>query len=62
MTENQVPAPPTYLGDGVYINAARGDLCMWTERENGTHYIYLDEEVATALIRYLRSAFPQIKE
>jgi hypothetical protein len=43
-----------YLGDGLYVETDDFMIKLSTERENGTHYVFLEPEVIDALLRYLR--------
>lgn len=51
-----------YLGDGVYASIENGMLKLETERDNGTHYIYLESEVMVALLRGFPRLVQFIKE
>jgi hypothetical protein len=47
----------TYLGDGLY---ARFDGCYFilsTERENGEHWVGLEEDVINALMEYRKNFY-----
>ena len=47
-----------YLGDGLY--AARDDdhILLYTERENGTHFVALDRGVFERLTEYKKRVMP----
>lgn len=40
-----------YLGDGVYAEYQTDGVWLRTERENGVHEIFLDDEVFTSLVK-----------
>ena len=41
-----------YAGDGVYVGHDCHQLILYTERENGEHWIALEPEVLAVIIRY----------
>lgn len=41
-----------YLGDGLYAAVDDMHILLYTERENGTHYVALDRGVFDRLIEY----------
>ena len=43
-----------YLGDGVYVELVEGMIKLMTVRENGIHYIYLEEEVYKNLEKFVK--------
>lgn len=55
---SKITAPPTYLGDGVYVRSVRGDVLLTT----GSHHegeadnrIVLEPEVLHSLLTYLQA-------
>lgn len=42
-----------YLGDGVYAAHEHGGVTLWTERENGVHWMVLSPDELLALKRFL---------
>lgn len=42
-----------YLGDGVYAERDSFGVWLTTERENGTHRIYLEPDMLTHLTKWL---------
>jgi hypothetical protein len=43
-----------YLGDGVYVEfTGYGEVKLWTEREDGTHWMVLGPGELTALLRFV---------
>jgi hypothetical protein len=60
---------PEYLGDGVYVGFDRpmAQIWLWSDRENGRHWIALDAETLATLERYLAplraiGAHPPVKD
>lgn len=43
----------TYLGDGLYVSHDNHQIKLRTEREDGDHVVYLDEDVWVALQTYI---------
>lgn len=41
--------PDTYLGDGVYASFDGYQIRLYTERDNGTHEVFLDDRTLAAL-------------
>ena len=44
-----------YLGDGCYVSNDGWQICLRAPREGGDHVVYLDPQVAAALLSYLES-------
>lgn len=42
----------TYLGDGLYVHHDGGGFVLSTERENGEHWVGLEEAVLQNLLTY----------
>lgn len=42
-----------YLGDGLYASFDGWQLRLFTERENGTHEVFLEPEVIANLLNFL---------
>jgi hypothetical protein len=43
---------PVYLGDGVYAQDEGFMIKVWTDREDGQHFIYFEPEVFYALVQF----------
>lgn len=41
-----------YLGDGVYVEFTGFDYKLWTEREEGVHYIHFEPGMIDALVNF----------
>jgi hypothetical protein len=48
-TDEIDPRTITYLGDGVYVSVTDWGAKLITERENGNHYIVLDNQMIARL-------------
>jgi hypothetical protein len=54
---NPLPLEPTdenstYLGDGAYVTVdVHGDWFIWTDRDNGRHWVAIDEHGQRSLLR-----------
>lgn len=46
----------TYLGDGAYAENTGWDIRIYTERENGTHFIHLSATELVSLINFAISS------
>lgn len=42
-----------YLGDGLYAKDEGFMVTLYTERENGRHFVALEDEVLSAFFRFL---------
>ena len=42
-----------YIGDGVYVEFDGFGLKLWTQREGGEHWIYLEPSVYHALLAFV---------
>lgn len=43
----------TYIGDGAYAEFDGFNLKLWTPRQDGEHYIYLDPQVWQTLLDFM---------
>lgn len=43
-----------YLGDGAYLTFTGYDYIVWTERENGTHFVHLESGAVNNLAMIAR--------
>jgi hypothetical protein len=46
-------AQQTYIGDGVYAENQWSQVKLWTERQTGTHLIYMSPTELWNLLRFL---------
>lgn len=46
----------SYLGDAVYVTDDGEMIKLYTRRAEVEHYIFLDDEVLTSLIRFLENS------
>lgn len=44
-----------YLGDGVYVSFTGYDFKLYTKRESGEHYIFLEPNMIEALHKFYTS-------
>lgn len=45
--------PTHYLGDGLYADFDGNGIMLWTEREHGKHYVYLEPSVLEAFEQWV---------
>jgi len=50
-----------YIGDGVYVGFTGWDFKLWTERENGRHYIHLEPEAVEELSQFVKECTGETK-
>lgn len=48
----------SYIGDGVYVKERHGNIELWTEREDGKHWMELGPEELVALFRFIKDNWP----
>ena len=51
----------TYIGDGLYVNFDGCYFVLTTERENGVHWVGLEESVLQALLEYRKQLYEDSK-
>ncbi len=63
MSEQTQPTEPKvikdYIGDGVYVGFNGFDVTLWTDREEGRHWIVLEPEVMASLNRFWERMHPK---
>ena len=50
-----------YIGDGVYIKWTGFDFVLWTEREDGTHYIHIEPIIFNEINRFILTCTEEVK-
>lgn len=47
-----------YLGDGLYASFSNNQICLRAPRLDGDDFVYLEPEVYTALVAFVKSLKP----